>query len=130
MAKKIEILGKGKHAVSEHQQFVDRQGALVRATREDFNARKSVMVGKAYAFFNYEGRWTELIGHLGVANDQAKHSDYLSLMVLDDKVSTMNMDTRVRDMYEHRPIRLPKQIVQYLQNLDTLLVKEKLILGI
>jgi len=32
--------------------FVDRQSNVVHPSREDYNARKSAKVGKAYAFFN------------------------------------------------------------------------------
>lgn len=31
--------------------FVDRQGDVVHPSREDYNARKSANVGKAYGFF-------------------------------------------------------------------------------
>ena len=45
----MEIIGKGKYAVSEHQQFIDRTGQLVRVVK---GSTKPVPVGEAYAFFD------------------------------------------------------------------------------
>lgn len=68
--------------------------------------------GKAYAFLNYEGRWTELVGDLGVSRDMANFPDTFRLIVLDDKISTMDMDGRVRAMYDCERERLPAKIAQ------------------
>ena len=68
--------------------------------------------GKAYAFLNYEGRWTELVGDLGVSREMANFPDTFRMMVVDDKISTMDMDGRVRTMYDCKRGRLPAKIAQ------------------
>lgn len=64
--------------------------------------------GKAYAFLNYEGRWQELIGIMGVAKEKANFSDTFSFTVLDDKVSTMY----------HEREKLPAKIAQLAETTD------------
>jgi hypothetical protein len=68
--------------------------------------------GKAYAFLDYEGRWTELVGDLGVSREMASFPDTFRMMVVDDKISTMDMDGRVREMYNCERGRLPEKIAQ------------------
>ena len=48
MSKGIKIFGEGKYAATEHQQFVDRTGQLVRHVKGQY---KLIPVGEAYAFF-------------------------------------------------------------------------------
>ena len=68
--------------------------------------------GKAYAFLNYEGRWTELVGDLEVSRELANFPDTFRMMVVDDKISTMDMYDRVRAMYDCERGRLPAKIAQ------------------
>lgn len=68
--------------------------------------------GKAYAFLNYEGRWTELVGDLGVSREMANFPDTFRMMVVEDKISTMDMDGRVREMYDYERGRLPAKVAQ------------------
>jgi len=58
--------------------------------------KNKMKTGRAYAFFNYEGRYTELVGHLGIARDMANFPDNLGLVVLDDKISTNDMEDKKR----------------------------------
>ncbi len=68
--------------------------------------------GRAYAFLNYEGRWTQLVRDLEVARQKANFSDTLRLMIIGDKISTMNMDQRVHMMYDCERGRLPEKIAE------------------
>jgi len=68
--------------------------------------------GRAYAFLGYEGRWTELAKDLNASKKRGNFSDTLRLMVIDDKVSTMDMDSRVRAMYNCERGRLPEKIAE------------------
>lgn len=65
--------------------------------------------GKAYGFLNYEGRWQELIGIMGVAKQKANFPDTLSFTILDDKVSTM---------YDNEREQLPAKIAQLAETTD------------
>ena len=66
--------------------------------------------GKAYAFLNYEGRWTELAEDLRVSGGMANFPDTFRLMVDDDKLTTMSIDGRVLEMYGCKRGRLPASI--------------------
>jgi hypothetical protein len=96
---------------STDMSFVNRQGNLVHPEREGYNARKSARVGIAYAFLDYEGRWTELVGHLGMYKDIAKFPDTFRVFVLNDSLSPMNSNARFREMYGHEMGRLPEKII-------------------
>ena len=58
--------------------------------------------GRAYAYLNYEGRWTELAGDLRSSKERANFPDTFRIMVIDDKISTTDMEGRVLEMY--RPL--------------------------
>ena len=53
----IELIGKGQYQVGPHQQFVDREGNLVRIVRGSPNP---VPVGEAYASFNCRASQEEI----------------------------------------------------------------------
>jgi hypothetical protein len=66
---KREIIGKGKYTVSEHQQFINQEGNLVRVIKGSPNP---VPVGEAYAFFNCSASKQEIERELPSIKEKSK----------------------------------------------------------
>lgn len=63
--------------------FVDRQGDVVHPSREDYNARKSTKVGKAYAFFNCEASKGDIEKELPFIRECVKTPKTLELSLME-----------------------------------------------
>ena len=68
---------------------VDRQGKVVRPSREDYLARKSAKVGKAYAFFNCEASKRDIEKELPLIRDRVKTPNQLELSLTELTKNTL-----------------------------------------
>ena len=63
--------------------FVDRQGKAVHPSRENYLARKSAKVGKAYAFFNCEASKEDIEKELPFIRECVKTPNALELSLME-----------------------------------------------
>src|SRR3989344_1537971 len=80
----VKIIGTGKYAVGEHQQFVDRKGRKVRVIR---GISEPVPVGEAYAFFNCKASKAEIERELPTIRWLAQTSNNLEIYLMEGRVS-------------------------------------------
>jgi hypothetical protein len=114
MTRQIKIIGKGHYAVAENQQFVDRNGQLVRVTRD--NPRNPTPVGTAYAFFDCNASLKEV-------NEE-----------VEDRVFNLSSDTQSKleiSLNEMSDFRKSCEDIKLLNVLDNVpfYLKEKATLG-
>jgi len=72
-----------KRELPRDMSFVDRQGNVVHPSREDYNARKSTKVGKAYAFFNCEASKGDITKELPLIRECVKTPRTLELSLME-----------------------------------------------
>ncbi len=82
MAKKIKILGQGKYAVSENQQFIDRTGQLVRPIRGPQGKPTLIPVGEAYGFFASLDIPQVTLDNLSLARERSQTSSDLEIYLI------------------------------------------------
>lgn len=80
MTNKREIVGKGRYAVGEHQQFVDRKGNLVRVVR---GSTDPVPVGEAYAFFDCRASKGEIEREIPLIRKLTRTANELELCLME-----------------------------------------------
>ena|SRR3989344_4996583 len=83
-----------KREFSRDMSFTDRQGKVVHPSREDYNARKSAKVGKAYAFFNCESSKGDIEKELPFIRDCVKTPGALELSLMEG-TDTLTGDTQL-----------------------------------
>lgn len=94
MTNKKEIVGKGQYAVGEHQQFVDREGNLVRVVR---GSHSPVPVGEAYAFFNCTASKDEIERKIPTIRNLTKTPNELELY-LTEGTDSLKGNTELRQI--------------------------------
>lgn len=93
MTNKIEIIGKGQYAVARHQQFVDREGNLVRVVR---GSPKPVPVGEAYAFFDCSASKDDIEREMPKIRELTQTPNELELYL--DGTDSLNGDNELGDI--------------------------------
>jgi hypothetical protein len=94
MKNKREIVGEGQYAVCEHQQFVDREGNLVRITRGSSNP---VPVGEAYAFFDCTASKEEIEKEIPTIRNLTQTPNELELY-LTEGTNSLKEDIKLRQI--------------------------------
>jgi len=80
---KREILGTGRYAVAESQQFVDRSGKIVRVTRGSLLS--PTPVGRAYAFFGRPNSRSSIMNMVPSIRDAAGTPDRIEAYLSDTR---------------------------------------------
>jgi len=83
-----------KREFPKDMSFVDRQGKVVYSSREDYLARKSAKVGKAYAFFNCEASKGDIEKELPFIRKCVKTPNTLELSLMEG-TDTLTGDTQL-----------------------------------
>ena len=85
---------KNKKEFSRDMPFIDRQGKVVHPGKEDYLARKSAKVGKAYAFFNCEASKGDIEKVLPFIRKYVKTPNALELSLMEG-TDTLTGDTQL-----------------------------------
>lgn len=94
MVKEIKIFGKGKYAVSENQQFVDRSGQLVRPVRDSKGKPTLIPVGRAYAFFRFTYPRQKIQDELPFIRESVKTPNELELSLMEE-LKNLNTESQL-----------------------------------
>jgi len=83
-----------KREFPKDMSFVDRQGNVIHPSREDYNSRKSLRVGKAYAFFNCNASKGDIEKELPAIRECVQTPNALELSLMEG-TDTLTGDTQL-----------------------------------